>query len=177
MSHKCTGSTGNTGCTGNTGNTGCTGNDDYDVISSEIEKYFKINYTKYAWSSRPNLQNWFHHQKKTPKKYIGVICRLIQTQYRYWRGILNRRFYNWGLIIKSYIILTHSCIFGIYNDYWYNVWNNSLEHKKTLGQFFTTNQHYILSGMKIPDNVLNPKIFGSRQHFLYMLCESSCSRR
>jgi hypothetical protein len=32
---------------------------------------------------------------------------------------------------------------------------NDTLHKKTLGQFYTTNQEYILQGLKIPDNIIN----------------------
>jgi hypothetical protein len=49
-----------------------------------------------------------------------------------------------------------------------------MEHKKTLGQFFTTNQHYILSGMKIPDNVLNIiEPFAGEEHLLNFITDKS----
>jgi hypothetical protein len=42
-----------------------------------------------------------------------------------------------------------------------------MEQKKTLGQYFTTNQQYILSGMKIPDNVVNIiEPFAGEEHLL-----------
>ena len=42
-----------------------------------------------------------------------------------------------------------------------------MEHKRTLGQYFTTNQQYILSGMKIPDNVVNIiEPFAGEEHLL-----------
>ena len=49
-----------------------------------------------------------------------------------------------------------------------------MEHKKTLGQYFTTNQQYILSGMKIPDNVVNIiEPFAGEEHLLNFIIDKS----
>ena len=49
-----------------------------------------------------------------------------------------------------------------------------MERKKILGQYFTTNQQYILSGMKIPDNVVNIiEPFAGEEHLLNFITDRS----
>ena len=49
-----------------------------------------------------------------------------------------------------------------------------MEHKRTLGQYFTTNHQYILSGMKIPDNVVNIiEPFAGEEHLLNFITDKS----